>query len=85
MSLIEPEVLFEMNDMLQHGSVVILCYLQRRRERLMWRSCFSSVGDLVSANKPFDEFILILYGGLSLKFRQSQFLATLTHNKIHKW
>jgi hypothetical protein len=84
-SLIELEVLFEKNDTLQHGNIVILCYLRRSRERLMWRSCSSSVCYLVLANKTFDEFILILYGGLSLKFRQSQFLATLTHNQIHKW
>ena len=29
-SLIKSEVLFEMNDTLQHGNVVILCSLQRR-------------------------------------------------------
>jgi len=57
-SLIRPEVLFEMNDTLQLGNVVvILCSLQRRRECLMWRSCCCSVCDLVPANKLFDEFI----------------------------
>ena len=56
-SLIKQEVLFEMNDTLQYGNVVTLCSLQRRRERLMWRSCCCSVCDLVPANKPFDEFI----------------------------
>jgi hypothetical protein len=83
--LIEPKVLFEMNDTLQHGNVVILCSLQRRRELLMWRSCCFFACNLVSANKPFDEFTLILNGGLPLKFRQLQFLTTLTHNKIHEW
>lgn len=63
-SLIEPKILFEMKDTctLRHGNDVILCSLQRRQERLMWRSCCFSVCDLVSANKPFDEFILIPYG-----------------------
>jgi hypothetical protein len=66
-SLIELKVLFEMIDTLQHGNFVILCSSQRRKERSMLRSCCSATCDLVSANKPFDEFILILLWGTPVK------------------